>query len=66
MYYDQNKIYLYRISNILLHMDKIYIRVPLSDEQNDTEFELRRVKNLKTIHIKKKNILNKFQLVSIN
>lgn len=51
---------------MLLHMDKIYIRVPLSDEQNDTEFELRRVKNLKTIHIKKKNILNKFQLVSIN
>lgn len=52
---------------MLLHMDKIYIRVPLSDEQNDTEFELRRVKNLKTIHIKEgKNILNKFQLVSIN
>lgn len=49
---------------MLLHMDKIYIRVPLSDEQNDTEFELRRVKNLKTIHIKEgKNI---FKQISIS
>lgn len=48
---------------MLLRMDKIYIRVP-SDEQNDTEFELRRVKNLKTIHIKEgKNI---FKQISIS